>query len=460
MNSEAYNLLHDGSLALGRAERAGIRVDLKRAKKNKEALTIKIEALTKELHKSNFYKRWVYSAGGTPRNMNSDTQLGNYLYKVLKLKPTKLNTSKKGSTDEEALESLNVPELNTILKIRKLKNIRDTFLEGFVREAVDGFVHPFYNLNLVVTYRSSSDSPNFQNIPVRSLEAKKYIRKCLYPRRGHQIMELDFKGIEVGVGTCYHKDPTMIKYVTNPKSDMHGDMAKQIFLIDDWDPSHDGHSTLRNGAKNGFVFPQFYGDYYGNNAVSLAKWGRLSSTTRWSKSEGILLPNKVPLGKHMINHSLTSIKLFADHLRGIEDHFWNERFPVYNDWKDKAWRQYQKKGYLEMLTGFKCQGVMDRKMIVNYPIQGTAFHCLLWCLIELDRIMYREGWETKIIGQIHDSLIFDIYPPELSMVIEIAKRITTVDLLKNYPWIIVPLSVEAELCNIDESWYYKKKIKI
>ena len=57
-------------------------------------------------------------------------------------------------------------------------------------------------------------------------------RKALFPRPGHQLLEADFSGLEVRIAACYHKDKTMVKYITDPTTDMHGDMAKQIFMID------------------------------------------------------------------------------------------------------------------------------------------------------------------------------------------------------------------------------------
>ena len=128
---------------------------------------------------------------------------------------------------------MGIPELDNLLRIRKLKKVRDTYLEGFLREQVNGYIHPFFNLHLVRTYRSSSDHPNFQNIPKRDKEAMNIVRRAIFPRPGHQLLELDYSGLEVRIAACYHKDKTMLRYIGDPHSDMHGDMAKQIFIIDD-----------------------------------------------------------------------------------------------------------------------------------------------------------------------------------------------------------------------------------
>ena len=456
--TDANNLVHQGILSFARAERQGIRIDIDHAQKEKEKLTILIDTLVTEFEQTNFYKHWGHTRGKSKLNINSNYQLSSFLYKVKKIKPLKLTPSGQGSTDVEALEAIGIPELNDLLRIRKLKKIRDTYLHSFISESVDGFIHPVFNLHTVSTYRSSSDSPNFQNIPVRDEEAKKIIRTCLYPRIGHQLLEIDYSGLEVCISACYHKDPTMIEYIKDPTSDMHADMAKQIFFLDRFDKKEKSYEKLRYTAKNGFVFPQFYGDYYGNNVGSLSRETKLPLKGAYSDNDGIKLPDGIRLGEHLRNNGIKSVKAFTEHLKGIESHFWTERFPVYSDWKNRWWRKYQKNGYFDMLTGYRCSGVMSRNDVINYPVQGSAFHCLLWSFIELDRLIYKKKMDTRLIGQIHDSILFDVHPDELDYVLEISERVTCKDLLEAWDWIIIPLSIEVEVCEVDQSWYHKKEV--
>lgn len=456
--AEPYNLLHRGILAFARAERQGIRVDIPKAQEEYGKLTQLIDELTEKFMETKFAKFWKHTRGKTPLNIHSNDQLEHYLYKVKKYEPPKLSNSGKGAVDEEALRALGIPELNDLLRIRKLMKLRDTYLNAFITESVDGFIHPIFNLHTVSTYRSSSDSPNFQNVPVRDEEAKKIVRSCLKARVGHQILEVDFKGIEVGVAACYHKDPTMIKYIKD-KYDMHGDMAKQIFFFDKIE-KHASHKTLRGAAKNGFVFPQFYGDYYKNNAYSLSDWGKLPPDGKYRPEDGIELPSGIKLGEHLINNGIKKFDHFVEHLRAIEEHFWGVRFPVYAEWKKKWYRDYQKKGYFESLTGFRCYGVMEKNQVVNYPVQGSAFHCLLWTFIRVDEIARKEKWKSKLIGQVHDSIVIDIYPPEFDHVVRTVRHVAEVELLEHWDWINVPLTIEVEYSEVDESWYDKKELKL
>ncbi len=180
----------------------------------------------------------------------------------------------------------------------------------------------------------------------------------------------------------------------------------------------------------------------------------------YKNSDGLELPKGACLGEHMKNNGIKSIKDFTEHLKEIEHDFWTKRFPIYAKWKKRWWSAYQKQGYFQMKTGFECSGVMGRNDVTNYPVQGSAFHCLLWSFIELDRIIRKKKLRSRLIGQIHDSILFDVYPPELDYILEISKKVTCKDLLKAWDWIIVPLAIEAELCEVDQSWFYKEEIEL
>jgi DNA polymerase-1 len=454
---KAYKLFHDGILALSDAENVGMRIDLEVVSKAENYLNEQISMWQEKLHNTQFYKDFQ-KVNGVNANIDSNLQLSNYLYKYQKLQPTKLTTGGGGSVDDEALRNLNVPELNYILEIRRLVKARDTYLKSFSREQVNGIIHPNFNLHNVVSYRSSSDSPNFQNLPRRDKEIFNLVRGCIVPRSGHQFMEVDFDGIEVSIACAYHKDKNMIEYLLNPASDMHSDMAKQIFILDDFDKHRPEDKLLRQAAKNGFVFPQFYGDYYGNNALNLCQWMKLDENT-WKENQGILLANGERISTHLRRHGIRSFKTFTSHMQEVERHFWTERFPDYGRWRERWYRQYLHKGYIHSYTGFKYTSEMRRNEVINYPVQGAAFHCLLWCFIRLSKEIKKRGWKTRLIGQIHDSMVLDVYPPERERICKLIKRITTVELAKEWTWINVPLSVTIEIGDVDGDWTTLKEIE-
>jgi len=454
---EAYHLLHEGTLALANAERNGIRVDMEYVENKYNHMTRQMARKERQFEESQFYADWKASQEKEP-NLNSGPQLANFLYEVKKLKPPKLTPSGRGSTDKDSLAALNIPELNKILEVRKLKKIRD-YLEAFRREQVNGWLHPFFNLHLVVTYRSSADRPNFQNIPKRDKEAMTITRKALYPRPGNQLLEVDYSGLEVRIAACYHKDPVMLKYI-DTGYDMHADMAAQIFMIDDFDKHKPEHAYLRAATKNGFVFPQFYGDYFGNCAEYLAvEWGKLPAG-KWTYDQGVMVEEERTLAKHLIGKGIHTYQMFVDHLKAIEEDFWGKRFKHYARWKERHWHQYQKTGYVDLHTGFRCRGFMTKNDAINYPVQGAAFHCLLWAFIQLNKFLTTYKWKSRVIGQIHDAIVLDVDPKELNSVIGHIKKITTEDLPKAWDWINVPLDVDFEVCPVDGSWAEKKELSL
>ena len=465
----AYKLFHYGTIALGNAEDNGIRVDIEYIQKAKQELTEKIDSKIKELKKTDFYHNWKEARGGREPNFNSGPQLQYYLYKYKGFEPKvytdsgkeeleKYGYSYKGSTNSEALRRMNISELNDILQIKKWRQLRDTFLRNFERETVRGYMHPFFNLHRARTFRSASNAPNFQNIPSRDEEAKETTRKALYARPGHQILEVDFKSLEVAIAACYHQDPTMIEYLQEG-GDMHKDVAEQIFFTGELDQNKEPGKTLRKATKNSFTFPQFYGDYYGNNTHSICEWVGLPQEGRFKKGQGIQFFDR-NISDVLRENGIKTYDQFLEHIKDIEYDFWTNRFPVYDKWKEEWWQEYKEKGYIDMFTGFRCKGVMTKNDVTSYVIQGAAFHCLLWSFIQLERRLRVEGWNSRPIGQIHDSIIFDVHPDELNDLISLIKYVTEQQLPNEWKWINIPLSVDAELCGVDQPWAYSEEIKI
>lgn len=463
----AYKLLHQGTLALSRAEQQGIRVDVELCQHEINRLERRINQFDRRFRRSDLAKEWGKTFK-SKTNYTSDHQLRTVLYDVLNIKPTKMTEGGKGSTDEEALRQIGITELDYLLRKRKLEKLIGTYLKGFLREQVDGYLHPSFMLHTVVTFRSSSADPNLQNIPKRDKEALQITRSVLFPRPGHILLEIDFSGLEVCISCCYHKDPEMLRYLHDPSSDMHADQAYIIFILNDYDhlikkagfKRISEFYTLRQAAKNGFVFPEFYGDYYGNCASSLAcGWGKLPSG-KWSHGQGVPMPNGGTLSDHLIKHNIRSLEKFTKHVEDTEYKFWNERFKVYNRWRKQWYADYQEKGYFDMTTGFRCQGVMRRNDAINYPVQGAAFHCLLWTLNKVDGIIQKERLDSRIIGEVHDSMLIDAHPEELEHVVETVRKVACEELPKAWPWIIVPLSVEVEAAPIDRPWSEIKPLQV
>ncbi len=441
---DAYNLFHAGALAFADIEATGIKVDVSYLKQQYTSLTTQITNAEKALWRMPEMKQWK-SRFGDKTNTDSTTQLSALLFKVLNYKPTKATARGHAAVDDEALRRIGTPFTKTILAKRKLTKVRDTYITSLLREQTDGFLHPSFNLHLVQTFRSSSDGPNFQNIPIRDPEQGGIVRLAIVPHNPTDtIAEIDFSAIEVRVAACYHKDPTMLAYLNDPAKDLHREMACECFLLEPDQVTKE----IRNAAKGGFVFAEFYGSYF-----------ELVGPSLWEASVDLPLFGR-SLRDWLVGKGLKTRDQFTDHIQKVERQFWEDRFPVYDQWRRDWYAAYLDKGYFDTLTGFRCQGPMRKNEVINYGVQGSAFHVLLWSLIQLHRWLKVNEMQSKIIAQIHDSLVLNLHPDEQGAVLKKARQIMCVDVRKHWPWIVTPLQVEAELAPPGKSWNEKRKQEI
>ena len=464
LNIAAYQLFQDGILALADIEATGIRVDVPYLESQITALSDQILNAERTIWHTSEAREWKAMLKGknTIMNIDSTTQLSSLLFKTLNYKPTKETARGNAAVDDEVLRHIGTPFTKAILAKRKLTKVRDTYLTGLLREQVDGVLHPSFNLHLVQTYRSSSDSPNFQNIPVRDPEQGSVIRRAIIPHNpGDVIGEVDYSGAEVRVATAYHKDPNMIAYINDPTKDLHRDMACECYLLK---PSQ-VTKAIRNEAKGDFVFAEFYGSSF-----------ELAAPNLWKASLELTLPDGTSLRRWVeqqleakytreertdqFGDEIPLCDIFVFHIQEVERHFWEDRFPIYNQWKKDWYQAYLKRGYFDTITGFRCQGPMRRNEVINYPVQGSAFHCLLWSLTQIHRWLVNNEMKSSIIGQIHDSIIFNFAPDEVEIVLRKVKKVMCEDVRKHWKWICVPLDVEAELAPPGKSWNDKVKWEI
>lgn len=459
ITNRAYKLLHDGCVSLSQVEANGIRIDTDYLKRAIEEITTQINEMTNSLKHYKIYKIWQKKYG-SKTNLGSREQLGVVLFDIIEypcLFRTKIE--QKPKADEENLKSTGLEFVDKYLRLEKLKKARSTYLRNILRETTDGYLHPFFPLNLVRSYRGSSDHPNFTNIPIRDPEIAKLIRRAFIARKNHQIIDLDFKGIEICSATCYHKDPRMIKYIENPKLDLHRDMTAQVYMLKKSQVTKDA----RYCGKNQFVFPQFYGDWYKNCAKHL--WENIGVLNLLVKGTDFdLYSHLESMGVYELGacdpEKDAEEGTFERHIQKVEYNFWNKRFKVYNQWKKDWYNEYLRKGYFDMLTGFRVEGYYDRKQVINYPPQGTGFHWLLWSLIKIQRLMNKYKMKSFIVGQIHDDIVGDIHRKERKDYLEIAKQVIYEDIRKHWKWIIVPLTVEASIAPVGGNWYEKVEVKI
>jgi len=440
--STGYDLFHEGTIELAEMEYTGICTDEEYYDEKSILLEEEVTDLKHQLEMENEEAQLFYDQTKRHLSITSNVDLGILLYDILKI-PEVLTEKGNRKTDRDTVESFDLPFINDLIRMRRLEKVRGTYLAQFRRESYNGRMHPFFDLSRARSLRSASSEPNFQNVPIRWLEAKELCRAGIIPSLGHKLLEIDYKSIEVSIGACYHKDPNMIKYITDSSTDMHRDSAMDIWGL----PQEEITPEIRFYAKNEWVFPQFYGSWFKECASNL--WEHVDLETE----------SEIVLRNHLAEGGIVDLEQFENHLNQVQNVFWNERFRVYDDWKKKVNAAFIKQGYVGTFFGFECKGVLSPRQAANRQIQGTAFHCLLWSLIRISRVMKKEKWNTKMIGQIHDSILFDLDPSEEEHVINVVNQISTIDIRKENPWIVVPLKVDGEITEIDGSWVTKKDIE-
>lgn len=443
---EARKLFLQGALALVSHEHAGMRIDKNKINESKAQILKRIEELNNEILQDPIVVQWRKRMGKA-FNINSPQQLEYTIYTQLGHESTKKTKTGRDATDAKTIAEFGVSFVEKMLEQKKLKKVITTYLDAFVYEATDGVMHPFLSLSGPRSFRSSSNSPNIQNIPKRWEMAKKLCRFSIIPESSEFcFFEADYKSMEVGIGACYHNDSNMHKYLRG-HGDMHRDAALDCFIL------HENPDlmtkNLRQGGKNGFVFPEFYGDYYGNCAVELWKTYVLKDN----------LADGTPLKKWLEKHKIKTFEQFKKHMKQVELVLQKERFPEFFQWRKDQYEEYIKRGYYVSKTGFPYFGIMDLNDSANYAIQGSAFHCLLWDLIKIDKYIERMGMKSFCNGEIHDAIVGNVHITEINHFFSQLELIMVDQLLETHSWITAPVSIEIEMGAPGASWAEMKAVE-
>lgn len=444
---EAYQLFHQGVIALAQMEANGFRIDVEYLNKTIKEVVVKVASMEEKLKSSKTWKIWKERFREKTK-IGARAQLGEVFFGILGYEGERTDGGKQWKTDDEQLDKVKHPFLKLWRRMEKLSHNKRTFLDGIKEEVIDGYLHPVFNLHLARSYRSSSDSPNSQNWPNREAEMGEMIRRCFIPRKDYHIVEVDFKGAEICLNQAYNQDPVLLDYIKNsPPKDMHRDMTMQIFFIKD---PKQVSKLIRNDVKANFVFAQFYGSYYAQCAPPL-----------WELRKEKTIDGK-PLKELLEENGIRTFHQFENHIREIEQDFWENRFKAYKEWKDKWWQTHQQEGGFLSLTGFYCNGLsgksgtLSKNDFTNYAPQGSSFHCLLWTIIQVQNWLNKNKMRSKLVGQIHDSIIGDIHKDELQVYLTKVNKVVTIDLPNHWKWLTAPMKVECEVSSLGESWWDKE----
>jgi DNA polymerase-1 len=326
----------------------------------------------------------VYAQAGVRFNLASPKQLGEVLFDVLKLDP-KAKKTKTGqyATGEDVLSKMAAKHkiVDDILNFRELTKLKSTYVDA-LPEMINpktGRVHTSYAQAVAVTGRLSSTNPNLQNIPIRSDRGKE-IRKAFIPRDPSRVLvSADYSQIELRIVAAISGDPNMCEAFKLGK-DIHTATAAKVYGIDEADVTKE----QRYKAKS-----VNFGIIYGQGAFGLAE------------NLGI---------------SRTEAKEIIDNYK--------KEFPNIQSYMDAQINKAKEIGYVETLMGrkrwlrdinssnFTVRGFAERNAI-NSPIQGSAADMIKLAMIRVHNEMKKKHWDSKMILQVHDELVFDATESEL-----------------------------------------------
>lgn len=459
-SKDAMRLLMQGSYALSIMEGNGMPVSESAIDAAEKDMNSRIAEIETNLRADDIFlaQRRRY---GKNCSLGSREQLAHVLYKEMKLPGAKKSPkSGKYVMDDDVLEALenehDIDYISNFRQLQGLKKVRDTYIRGLRTYLNNGRIHGEFMLNTVKTYRSSAKDPNLTTMPSRDPEQAAYIKRCFVPRDGWRIVEIDFSSLEVRIGCCYHKDPTMMEYL-DKDYDMHSDISKQCYRFTDeeWkEQDKTKTKVLRSAAKGDAVFGWQYGNYYVDVCSRLWKTAKRQDLMDHLQTKGIKrfgLERDPQTDKWVEHHGNDS---FVTHIKSVEEDFWGRRFKVYDQWRRKFYAQYLKHGYFQTKTGFLWHGVEKRNFVINCPIQGSAFHCLLESIIRVQKQITKRRMESLLICEIHDSLLAEVPENEVDDYVEMATGIMSQEIPNDWDWIITPLPVEVETSAT--SWYDKK----
>lgn len=393
------------SYTLGDMEYNGVYVD----KEILNQMGIEIKNKIFEVEKN------IYEIVGHEFNISSPQQLGTILFEELNL-PSKKKGKTGYSTAADVLNKLvdKHPIINMIIEYRMLTKLYNTYIEGLISSIhPDGKVHTIYTQTLTRTGRLSSIEPNLQNIPIR-YEYGKLIRKAFLPSPNSLILSSDYSQIELRVLAHMANVEALIDAFNND-IDIHTKTASDIFNV----PISEVTKSMRRIAK-----AVNFGIIYGISGYGL------------SENLGISTKEASNFIEQYLN-TYPGIKTYMDETikKAHENKYVKTLFN-----RKRNIPELDNKNYM-IRSGAE-------RIALNTPIQGTSADIIKIAMVEASKKLKESNMKTKMILQVHDELIFDVFKDELDMVKEIVK-----ETMEGVCKMSVPLKVDIE---VGTDWYDTK----
>ncbi len=354
-------------------EELGIKVDIKILKD----LSKQFEKNIKDLEKK------IYVLSGEEFNIASTKQLGDILYKKLKIIGTKKTKKGNYATNVNILEDLafqghELPKL--ILDWRQISKLKNTYTDNLVDfiNSKTKRIHTSFLLAATNTGRLASSDPNLQNIPIKTSEGKE-IRSAFITDKDKILISSDYSQIEMRI-LADLADVKELKKAFINNEDIHNITASQIFSTSEKSISDE----MRRKAK-----AINFGIIYGISIYGLAK---------------------------QISVSKEDADIF------LKSYF--KKFPEIKDYMNETIKFCRLNGYVKTVFGRKCHfpSINDKnhtiksfqeRAAINAPIQGSAADLLRLAMIKIDEKIKSKIIHSKMLLQIHDELVFECEKSEV-----------------------------------------------
>ncbi|MCE9559593.1 MAG: DNA polymerase I, partial [Armatimonadetes bacterium] len=380
-------------------ERAGIKVSREYLEDFSRTLAATIETSTAT----------IYELAGQTFLIGSPKQLGEILFEKLGI-PGSKKTKTGYATGAEILQLLaaQYPICAEVMTWRELSKLKSTYADSLPKMiAEDGRIHTNYNQTVAATGRLSSESPNLQNIPIRT-ELGRKIRRAFTAADGFELASFDYSQIELRLLAHMCEDVNLVEaFRTN--SDVHAATAALTFNVD---------LTEVTKEQRRYAKVLNFAVLYGVTDFGLAQ--QLG-------------------GEFSISEAKELIRLY------------NERFPAVKAFTESVVAEARKTGYTTTLLGRRRyfpdihaanrnERMYAERQAMNAPIQGSAADMIKLAMIDVAKLLV--GKQTKMLLQVHDELVFELHPSEKAELLEPIR-----DAMVHAMPLNVPVGVDAKIGN-------------
>ena len=335
----------------------------------------------------------IFEKVGVKFNLASPKQLGVVLFEKLKIvdNPKKTKTGQY-STSEEVLSNLSKKNLIVadILDWRSLIKLQNTYVKALPLQVntLTKRIHTQFNQAVAATGRLSSNHPNLQNIPIRTVEGKQVRKAFCAVDNNHVILAADYSQIELRIIASLANELNMINAFNNGE-DIHSSTASKIFGMAVENISKEQRSQAKTVN---------FGIIYGVSAFGL------SSQTSLTRKESKII---------------------------IDAYY--ESYPGLKSFINKQINFARENGYVETILGRRryLRDINSRNSIVrsasernavNAPIQGSAADIIKLAMININKRLKNEKLETKMMLQVHDELVFETPKEEIQKCVKIIRH--------------------------------------